>query len=182
MKLFKMLLLPMLLLVVACTTLNTKIGLANEKESEQDLKELIKLKQNAQVAYQNNDWEKSAEYYERLSQRIPNDAEIWFRLGNAYARLNKHGAALQSYQQALRNDSKNSKVWHNMGIIQLKLATQTFVEMQEYITPDDPLSIRAIQLVDGISRLLKQDVSKSDAVLQSDLLLDETINKLPSTD
>ena len=161
MKFFKMLLLPMLLLLVACNTQNTKFDSANELEPEQNLEELIKLKQNAQAAYQNNDWEQSVEYYGSLSQRIPNDAEIWFRLGNTYARLNKHGEALQSYQQALSRDSNNSKVWHNMGIIQLKLATQTFVQMQEHITAGDPLSIRATQLVDGISRLLKQDFSKT---------------------
>jgi len=159
MKLFKILLLPMLLLLVACSTQNTKFGSANELEPEQTLEELIKLKQNAQAAYQNNDWEQSVKYYGSLSQRIPNDAVIWFRLGNSYARLNEDGAALHAYQKALSIDSKNSKIWHNMGIVQLKLATNTFIEMQAYTTPDDPLSIRAAHVIYSISKLLQENFS-----------------------
>ncbi len=161
MNLFKMLLLSMLMLLVACNIQNTKSISANEIESEQTLEELIKLKQNAQVAYQNRDWEKSVEYYGRMSQRIPNDAEIWFRLGNSYARLNKYGAAIQSYQQALSHDSRNSKIWHNLGIVQLKLATNTFIEMQSNTNADDPLYKRATYVINAITNLLEQDFGVS---------------------
>jgi tetratricopeptide (TPR) repeat protein len=161
MNLFKMLLLPVLMLLVACNAQNTKSISANKIESEQILEELIKLKQNAQVAYQNRDWNKAVEYYGSLSQRIPNDAEIWFRLGNSYARLNKHGAAIQSYQQALNRDPRNSKTWHNLGIVQLKLAANTFVEMQSNINADDPLNRRATYVINAITNLLEHDFGVS---------------------
>ena len=161
MNIFKILLLPILMSLVACNLQNTKSISANEIESEQSLEELIKLQQNAQAAYKNKDWDKAVDYYGALTQRIPNDSEIWFRLGNSYARLNKNGAAIQSYQQALSRNSRNSKVWHNLGIVQLKLATNTFIEMQSNTNPDDPLNVRAIQLVDGISRLLNQNSNEA---------------------
>ncbi len=162
MNLFKMLLLPVLMLLVACNAQNTKsISAANKIESEQSLEELIELKQNAQVAYQNRDWDKAVEYYGILSQRMPSDAEIWFRLGNSYARLNKHGAAIQSYQQALSRDPRNSKTWHNLGIVQLKLATNTFIEMQNNTNADDPLNRRATYVINAITNLLEQDFGVS---------------------
>jgi len=161
MNLFKMLLFPVLMLLVACSPQNTRSIFANEIESEQSLEELIELKRNAQVAYQNRDWNKAVEYYGSLSQRIPSDAEIWFRLGNSYARLNKHGAAIQSYQQALNRDPRNSKTWHNLGIVQLKLAVNTFTEMQSNTNADDPLNKRATYVINAITNLLEQDFGVS---------------------
>ncbi len=157
MSLFKILLLPILMSLVACNPQNTKSISANEIESEQSLEELIKLQQNAQAAYQAKDWDKAVDYYGTLTQRMPNDADIWFRLGNSYARLNKHGAAIQSYQQALSRDPRNSKTWHNLGIVQLKLATNTFIEMQNNTTADDPLNRRATYVINAITNLLEQD-------------------------
>jgi len=155
MNLFKIFLLPILMSLVACNLLNTKSISANE--AEENLEELIQLQQNAQAAYQDKDWDKAVDYYGTLSQRMPNDAEIWFRLGNSYARLNKHGAAIQSYQQALRRDPRNSKTWHNLGIVQLKLATNTFIEMQNNTDADDPLNRRATYVINAITNLLEQD-------------------------
>ncbi len=157
MNLFKILLLPILMSLVACNLQNTKSISANETEAEENLEELIKLKQNAQAAYQDKDWDKAVDYYGTLSQRMPKDAEIWFRLGNSYARLNKHGAAIQSYQQALSRDPRNSKTWHNLGIVQLKLATNTFIEMQNNTNADDPLNRRATYVINAITNLLEQD-------------------------
>jgi len=161
MNLFKILLLPILMSLVACNLQNTKSISANETEAKENLEELIKLKQNAQVAYKNKDWDKAVDYYGALTQRIPNDSEIWFRLGNSYARLNKHGAAIQSYQQALSRDPRNSKTWHNLGIVQLKLATNTFIEMQNNTNADDPLNRRATYVINAITNLLEQDFGVS---------------------
>ncbi len=159
MNLFKILLLPILMSLVACNLLNTKSISANE--SEQSLEELIQLQQNAQAAYQDKDWDKAVDYYGTLSQRMPEDAEIWFRLGNSYARLNKHGAAIQSYQQALNRDPRNSKTWHNLGIVQLKLVVNTFTEMLSNTNADDPLNRRATYVINAITNLLEQDFGVS---------------------
>ena len=161
MSLFRILLLPLLVLLAACNIQNTKSISANEAESVHNLKELIKLRQDAQAAYQNKNWAKSVEYYGRLSLRVPKDAEIWFRLGNGYARLKNYGAAIQSYQQALILDSKNGKVWHNMGIVQLELATNTFIEMKNNTSAEDPLNKRASNAINAISNLLEQDFGVS---------------------
>jgi tetratricopeptide (TPR) repeat protein len=155
MTLKKVILLSIILLITACNMENTK----PDSESYSNLEELIVLRQNAEKAYQNDDWAKAIEFYDKLTREVPKDADLWFRLGNAHARLNHPGAALQAYQKALSIDPKNSKIWHNMGIVQLKLATNTFIEMQAYTTPDDPLSIRASHAVHAISKLLQQNFS-----------------------
>lgn len=137
--------------LTACNIQNTKT------DPETELVDLISLQQKANTAYQNRNWEDAIKYYKQLTERLPNDSDPWFRMGNSHARLNQTGSALQAYQAALVRDSKNSKIWHNMGIIQLQQSTKTFVEMQKYTTPGDPLNIRAQQVIDAITKLLNQD-------------------------
>ncbi len=144
-------LLTMIMLISACNMQNTK------PEPESNLKDLIELRKEADVAYEKGNWGQAIEHYETLSQNITEDVDLWFRLGNAHARLNHPGIALQAYQKALSLDTNNGKIWHNMGIVQLKLATNTFIEMQKHTTADDPLNSRANQVVNAISKLLQQD-------------------------
>ncbi len=139
------------LLIAGC---NTQIL---QSDTTPKLEDIAKIGQLADAAYQNEEWENAIKYYRQLAQYIPRDPVPWFRLGNAYARLNQTGPALQSYQHALRLDEQNSKIWHNMGIMQLKQATNTFIEMQKHTQPGDPLHTRAQQVIEAISRLLNQD-------------------------
>jgi tetratricopeptide (TPR) repeat protein len=144
-------LLTMIMLISACNMQNAK------PESQSNLEDLIELRNQADAAYETGNWNQAIEHYETLSQTITNDVDLWFRLGNAHARLKHPGIALQAYQKALSLDSNNGKIWHNMGIVQLKLATNTFIEMQKHTTADDPLNHRALQVVNAISKLLQQD-------------------------
>jgi tetratricopeptide (TPR) repeat protein len=155
MMLKKIILLSILILTSACNLQNTK----TEAEADMSLEELISLRKNAEDAYQQGEWEMAIGFYTELTQKVEKDSQSWFKLGNAHARLNHSGAALQAYQKALSLDQNNSKIWHNMGIVQLKLATNTFVEMQRHTTANDPLSIRANLVVNAISDLLQHDFS-----------------------
>jgi len=139
------------ILISACNVQNTK------PKTQSNLDDLIELRKDADVAYETGNWKLAIEHYDALSTEITKDVNIWFRLGNAHARLNHPGIALQAYQKALSLDSSNGKIWHNMGIVQLKLATKTFIEMQQHTTVDDPLNSRANQVINAISELLQQD-------------------------
>ena len=155
MTLKKIILLSLIIFTSACNVQNIQTDA--EPEPEASLEDLITLRKNAEKAYQNADWENAIVFYEKMIKQVTKDAQPWFRIGNAHARLNRPVPALRAYQKALSLDSNNSKIWHNMGIVQLKLATNTFIEMQRHTTADDPLNIRANHVVNAISELLQQD-------------------------
>lgn len=127
-----------------------------------DLSEIAQLQQEAKKAYRNGDWATAEKAYQRLTVQIPGDVEPWFRLGNVYARTNQLDAAVATYREALIREPKNSKVWHNLGVVQLKQAANTFLEMQQYTEENDPLSLRARHAVNSIANLIDSGFQPED--------------------
>jgi len=119
-----------------------------------ELSDIVQLEQTAKKAYLSEDWATAEKAYKNLTLQIPGDAEPWFRLGNIYARTNNLDAAVATYREALIRDPKNSKIWHNLGVIQLKQAANTFLEMQQYTEENDPLGVRARYAVNSIANLI----------------------------
>ena len=107
---------------------------------------LVSLKRQAAKAYSENRYADALPLYQKLNEEIPDDAHLWLRTGNTHARLNQPQDALRSYREALKYDSKLGNAWHNMGIIQLRQAANTFTRMVQHIDPDDPLYQRAIDM------------------------------------
>ena len=119
-----------------------------------DISEIIEVEKRAAVAYQNEDWQAAEREYLYLAKNVPSQPDPWFRLGNIYARTNRLDAAVAAYRNALIRDSKNSKIWHNLGIVQLRLATNTFIEMLQYTNEDDPLYTRATNVINSVGDLM----------------------------
>ncbi len=127
-----------------------------------DLSEIAQLEQEAKKAYRNGDWATAEKAYQRLTVQIPGEVEPWFRLGNVYARTNQLDAAVATYREALIREPKNSKTWHNLGVIQLKQAANTFLEMQQYTEENDPLGLRARHAVNSIANLIGSGFQPGD--------------------
>ena len=127
-----------------------------------DLSEIAQLQQEAKKAYRNGDWATAEKAYQQLTIQMPGEVEPWFRLGNVYARTNQLDAAVVTYREALTRDPENSKIWHNLGVIQLKQAANTFLEMQQYTEENDPLSVRARHAVNSIANLIDSGFQPED--------------------
>lgn len=140
------LLLLMLVTATGCNQFNL--------QPQANLSDLVETRAKADAAYQQEDWPAAEKNYLELTRAIPSDVEPWFRLGNIYARTDKLDAAVGAYREALVHDLKNSKIWHNLGIVQLRQATRTFIEMQQYTEADDPLGQRAQHVVNAVSDLM----------------------------
>jgi tetratricopeptide (TPR) repeat protein len=123
--------------------------------------ELIVLKQQASAAYDEKDYAGALEMYQQLNRLIPEDAYFLFRAGNIHAYLQQPQQAIENYQNALRLDPSLAKAWHNMGILQLRVTANTFVEMVQNISPNDPLYPRALQLSEQTMQLLNQPMQQS---------------------
>ena len=127
-----------------------------------ELSDIVQLEQTAKKAYLDEDWATAVEAYKKLTLQLPGEVEPWFRLGNIYARTNNLDAAVATYREALIRDLKNSKIWHNLGVIQLKQAANTFLEMQQYTEENDPLSLRARYAVNSIANLIDSGFQPDD--------------------
>ncbi len=127
-----------------------------------ELSDIVQLEQTARKAYLDEDWATAEEAYKKLTLQLPGEVEPWFRLGNIYARTNNLDAAVATYREALIRDPKNSKIWHNLGVIQLKQAANTFLEMQQYTEENDPLSLRARYAVNSIANLIDSGFQPDD--------------------
>ncbi len=134
---------------IGCNLLNIQA----DKPSP-DLADITQLEKTAKKAYLDEDWATAEKAYKSLTLQIPGNVEPWFRLGNVYARTNKLNAAVATYREALIRDPKNSKIWHNLGVIQLKQAANTFLEMRQYTEENDPLGIRARYAINSIANLI----------------------------
>ena len=151
-------LLPFLLLFLsACQLQNTK------PQSNRDLSEVMELQQQAQTAYDEGDWKTAISAYQELSTISPSDAEPWFRMGNAYARLQQPYDAIAAYREAIVRNPKNGKIWHNLGIVQLRQASATFVEMQQHLDENDPLAKRGRYVIDAMQEIMEKGFGQKDA-------------------
>ncbi len=125
--------------------------------------DLFELQQRAAQAYQEQHYEAALPLYRRLTERVPGDALVWFRLGNVQARLAQPDAAIQSYRRALLLNPKLGKAWYNMGLVQLREAAATYTEMAANIEPVDPLQPRALHNAEVLLELLGAEPGQDHA-------------------
>ncbi|MCG8325406.1 MAG: tetratricopeptide repeat protein [Thiotrichales bacterium] len=121
-----------------------------------DLKDIATTQQRAKLAYDAGNWENAVTHYQKLTKMLPTDAEPWFRLGNVYSRMNRPNEAIRAYQESILRNPDNSKTWHNLGIVQLRQATNTFVHLQQHSDPSDPLNQRASYVVNAMSQIMEK--------------------------
>ena len=116
--------------------------------------DLFALKQQAALAYSEKRYAEALPLFQKLNREVPSDALLWLRTGNVHARLNQPVEAISSYEQAVKFDSQLAKAWHNMGIIQLRQAANTFTQMVQHLNPGDPLYQRAVTLSEAALSIL----------------------------
>ncbi len=140
-----------LLSLTACATNNQK------KTEEQANLNLIEIREQADIAYRDDDLVTSEKNYEILIKELPEEAEHWFRLGNIYVRTNRPYAAISLYQEAVIRDPKFAKAWYNMGIVQLKQTAFSLNEMLIYTDKQDPLYSKAATMLEKIKAIVEEE-------------------------
>ena len=157
-------LLYLLLLVTlsGCNSNNViddKLDTASDPEvSAQNI--IPELEKQAKTAYMAQDWNLAETKYYRLIELKSDQSEYWLYLGNIYASTNRAEAAINAYRQSLNRDSSNIKAWNNMGVMQLRQATMTFINMQNQLDENDPLNYRINTVVKKISDLMENEFTE----------------------
>ncbi len=117
-------------------------------------KNLMEQRLGAYQLYNDGDYAAAAQEFEKLIEQMPKDAELWFRLGNSYAKIKNPTKAVIAYENALLRDPELVKAWYNKGVIHLQEALKTFVDMDNYVSEDDPVAKRGARMREEIFEIL----------------------------
>ena len=112
----------------------------------------------AYTAYKEKEYATAAKSFAKLVENIPQDADLWFRLGNSYARTSRPQKAVTAFENALLRDPGMTKAWYNMGIIYLQQSLKAFVDMELYVDSQDPIAIQGNKLQQQIFLLLEEPI------------------------
>ncbi len=114
------------------------------------------LQKVALSSYEKKDWQTAQQALQRLVEINPGNAQLWYKLGNVYARMNLPERAIVAYKEALVRNPEMSKAWHNIGVVSLRKSTRLFIEMLKYIPADDPLYTQAKLTGDALLTILEE--------------------------
>jgi tetratricopeptide (TPR) repeat protein len=135
------------------TVLLAGCGIAPTKTSSQRLTYVLTTQQQANAAYQSGDMQHAAALYLQLTKMIPQEADYWYMLGNAYVRTQQPDQAVQAYQQALVLNPNHARAWHNLGIVRMRQAMAAFVSSASTARAEDPMHEVSTQLADELGRI-----------------------------
>lgn len=113
------------------------------------------LVKQADTAYSRGDWSNAERHYRLLTEKVPQDAYAFFRLGNVFARQYRLDHAVQAYHEALKREPNLIKVYHNLATLRLLQAEEA---LAAGLTKTDERSLghenieaklKAIQVITG---------------------------------
>ena len=123
---------------------------------EATLEELDRWRAIADSAYAKQQYPRALNHYLKITESVPHDAEVWFRLGNTYNRLGESEQALESYKEALIRDNTYSKAWYNRSMVQLRMAAETFQEAVMHLRSDDPVYQASMKASEELLELINR--------------------------
>ena len=112
-----------------------RLPFESNKSSDEDL---FVLSAKAQTAYSQSRWIEAVQYYQRVVERVPGDADAWFRLGNTYAQQGAYQRAIHAYERSLTNDSQQPKAWFNLSTAYLLNAQSALRQSYDHMRSSDP--------------------------------------------
>lgn len=115
--------------------------------------DLFQLNNEAQLSYESGEDAKAEAQLKALARAVPQDFEVWFRLGNLYARSNRPDAAADAYQRALSINSAEARAWHNLGVVRLRQGWAAMVQSYSFSDGRDPLRQQTESIVNHLSKM-----------------------------
>jgi tetratricopeptide (TPR) repeat protein len=80
--------------------------------------------QKGNAFFQKQQFDSAAHYYEKIADQNPEEAIVYYNLGNAYYRLNKTGPAILNYERALHLDPDNKQAQDNLSLAQSRIGNR----------------------------------------------------------
>jgi hypothetical protein len=140
-------------LLAGCATLSPKTG-------SQRLSHVLTTQEQADSAYRANDMQHAAALYLELTKLVPQEADYWYMLGNAYVRTQQPDEAVQAYTQAISRNPNHTRAWHNLGIVRMRQAVAAFVSSASTASAGDPLYEVSTRLANELARIGSDAMNK----------------------
>ena len=118
-----------------------------------DAAAVLTLEQQAASAYEKGDMTQALYRYQELLRDLPDDENLWFRLGNIYARLDQPQDAIDAYRHVLQQDSSNAKAWHNLGVMLMHQAQGAFTQSAQAARHDEALRDDSLAMAERLAGL-----------------------------
>ncbi|MGO3128031.1 MAG: tetratricopeptide repeat protein [Luteimonas sp.] len=115
----------MSLALTACSA-GSGAGVRSEQRAIARSVDLVATRQSAESTYAQGRYEESVRHYHTLLEAIPDNADLWYRLANAHARLGNARQAGMAYEQSVARDPSNARAWHNLGLMQHRQSMDAF--------------------------------------------------------
>ena len=115
--------------------------------------DLFQLSNDAQLAYEAGEDARAEQLYMGLARAAPGDPEVWFRLGNLYARNDRPDAAADAYQRVLALKTNEPRAWYNLGIVRLRQGWAAMMRANAALKEDDPLYQETERLMSHLGAL-----------------------------
>jgi Flp pilus assembly protein TadD len=142
-------LVTVLALLGACASQGGSAPPATPKSADSTTPDPAAALAAADKAYTREDWARAESDYLTAARGLPADPEPWFKLGNVYFKTGRHDVAARAYEQALRRAPGHAKAWHNLGVVRLHQADDSFERVLTGADPHDgALDDRAQQMRD----------------------------------
>jgi cytochrome c-type biogenesis protein CcmH/NrfG len=109
--------------------------------------------QAANRAYAAGDLRHAADLYEAVVAAAPDDADAWYRLGNARFRLQKPDDAVAAYEQAVKIRPDHAQALYNLGVVRLKQAQAAMIASAQAGKPGDPLRRDSGRIAQRLARV-----------------------------
>lgn len=74
--------------------------------------------------YNQEQYDSAAYYYNLIAEQKPDNAEVYYNLGNTYYRLNNIGKAVLNYERALKHDPGNKQADDNLYLTQSRISNR----------------------------------------------------------
>tara|TARA_R110002020_G_scaffold424072_4_gene633229 strand:+ start:7456 stop:7920 length:465 start_codon:yes stop_codon:yes gene_type:complete len=75
--------------------------------------------------------------YSNISSDHPELPDVWLKLGNIYARQGRNTAAIRTYNEGLKYQPDDGKIWYNLAVIQTKVAIETLEDASNVLEADN---------------------------------------------
>jgi tetratricopeptide (TPR) repeat protein len=115
--------------------------------------EATRQEQAANQAYATGDIRTAAELYESVVAATPDDADAWYRLGNARFRLQKLDEASAAYERSIKLRPDHAQALYNLGVVRLKQAQAAMVASARAGEPGDQLRSDSGRIVQRLARV-----------------------------
>ncbi len=135
----------------ACASTPTESHLTAKNQYGDDVFELSSL---ADRAYRESRWVDAARHYQQLTEKVPNDAYMWFRLANTYVQKGSFNQAIHAYEESISRDSMQPKPWFNLSTTYLMSAKAALLQSWQNLRPSDPARAIIRTRIDAIDTLM----------------------------